>query len=270
MRIQYIITGKRHKDDMNSTNIHFMTLLQEYICKYDYVDIVDHAPDIAHVCGNWNIETIRQIKKIIQNEIPVIFTSCNGLNDFSGNIQRYQSLIMRDLIRNVSAIHVCGIIEKEKIQHVCPDSCIYVVSNPVISNTTDANNMTSLMLKTYNSIINNYDKRKKETIKSIIHAQYTKDDEIFEICSRFLYIKYLLHKGNIPIDTLKETSSMIITKQYDEDEMEKLIKKLGIYDFVSSLLHAMNIKTGLTEGFMPIESSNNKLSETIIDTITGN
>ena len=156
MRIQYIITGKRHKDDMNSTNIHFMTLLQEYICKYDYVDIVDHAPDIAHVCGNWNIETIRQIKKIIQNEIPVIFTSCNGLNDFSGNIQRYQSLIMRDLIRNVSAIHVCGIIEKEKIQHVCPDSCIYVVSNPVISNTTDANNMTSLMLKTYNSIINNY------------------------------------------------------------------------------------------------------------------
>ena len=130
--------------------------------------------------------------------------------------------------------------------------------------------MTSLMLKTYNSIINNYDKRKKETMKSIIHAQYTKDDEIFEICSRFLYIKYLLHKGNIPIDTLKETSSMMITKQYDEDEMEKLIKKLGIYDFVSSLLHAMNIKTGLTEGFMPIESSNNKLSETIIDTITGN
>ena len=89
------------------------------------------------------------------------------------------------------------------------------------------------------------------------------------ICSRFLYIKYLLHKGNIPIDTLKETSSMMITKQYDEDEMEKLIKKLGIYDFVSSLLHAMNIKTGLTEGFMPIESSNNKLSETIINKITG-
>lgn len=269
MRIQYIITGKRHKDGMNSTNIHFMTLLQEYICKYDYVDIVDHAPDIAHVCGNWNIQTIKQIKKIIQHEIPVIFTSCNGLNDFSGNIQSYQSLIMRDLIHNVSAIHVCGIIEKEKIQHVCPDSCIYVVSNPVISNTTDVNNMTSLMLKTYNGIINNYDKRKKETIKSIIHTQYTKDDEIFEICSRFLYIKYLLHKGNIPIDILEETSSMMITKQYDEDEMEKLIKKLGIYNFVSSLLYAMNIKAELTEGFMPIESSNNKLSETIINKITG-
>lgn len=270
MRIQYIMTSKRHKDDINSTNIHFMILLQEYICKYDYVDIVDHAPDIAHVCGNWNIQTLRQIKKIIRNEIPVIFTSCDGLNDFSGNIQRHKALIMRKLIHNVSAIHVCGLIEKEKIQHVCPDSRVYVVSNPVISNTTDVNNMTSLMLKTYNGIINNYDKRKKETIKSIIHAQYAKDDEIFEICSRFLYIKYLLNKGNIPIDILKETSSLMITKQYDEDEMEKLIKKLEIYDFVSSLLHAMNIKAGLTEGFMPIESSDNKLSEIIIDTITGN
>lgn len=270
MRIQYIITSKRHKNDINNTNIHFMTLLQEYICKYDYIDIVDHAPDIAHVCGNWNIQTIRQIKKIIQNEIPVIFTSCNGLNDFSNNIQRYQSLIMRALIHNVSAIHVCGLIEKEKIQHVCPNSCIYVVSNPVISNTTDASNMTSLMIKTYNSIINNYDAKKKEAIKSIIHTQYTKDDDIFEICSRFLYIKYLLHKGNIPKDILTETSSMMIMKQYDEEEMEKLIKKLEIYDFVSSLLNAMNIKVGLTEGFMPVESSNNKLSETIINKITEN
>ena len=270
MRIQYIITNRRHKDEINGINTHLMTLLQEYICKHDNVEIVDKAPDIAHVCGNWNTQTIRQIKKITKNEIPVIFTSCNGLNDFSANMQRYQSLIMRNIIHNVSAIHVCGLLEKEKILYVCPDSCVYVVTNPIISSTTDVNSMTLLMLKTYKSIISNYDASKKEAIKSIIHTQYTKDDEISEICSRFLYIKYLLHKGNIPLDILAETSSMMVIKQYNEEEMDRLVKKLGIYNFVSSLLHAMNIKTGLTEGFMPMESSDDKLSEIIINSITEN
>lgn len=49
--------------------------------------------------------------------------------------------------------------------------------------------------------------------------------------------------------------------------MEKLIKKLEIYDFVSSLLYVMHEKASLTEGFMPIPSSNNRLSETILNRI---
>ena len=60
---------------------------------------------------------------------------------------------------------------------------------------------------------------------------------------------------------------MLKSKQYDEDEMTKLIKKLGIYDFISSLLYVMNEKSELTEGFMPIESSNDKLSDIIADRI---
>lgn len=53
-----------------------------------------------------------------------------------------------------------------------------------------------------------------------------KEDNISAICSRFLYIRYLLNKGYIPIETLKDTASMMTTQQYDEDEMEKLIKSL--------------------------------------------
>lgn len=60
---------------------------------------------------------------------------------------------------------------------------------------------------------------------------------------------------------------MMTTHQYDEDEMEKLIKKLEIYDFVSSLLYVMHEKANLTEGFMPIQSANNRLSETILNRI---
>ena len=60
---------------------------------------------------------------------------------------------------------------------------------------------------------------------------------------------------------------MMTTLQYDEDEMEKLIKKLEIYDFVSSLLYVMHEKANLTEGFMPIQSANNRLAETILNRI---
>ena len=104
-------------------------------------------------------------------------------------------------------------------------------------------------------------------LKNKIKVLYSKEDNISAICSRFLYIRYLLNKGYIPIDTLKDTASMMTTRQYDEEEMEKLIKKLEIYDFVSSLLYVMHEKANLTEGFMPIQSSNNRLSETILNRI---
>lgn len=66
----------------------------------------------------------------------------------------------------------------------------------------------------------------KERIKNKIKVLYSKEDNISAICSRFLYIRYLLNKGYIPIETLKDTASMMTTQQYDEDEMEKLIKSL--------------------------------------------
>lgn len=265
MRIQYLVANVCNTTD--NTNVHFITLLKKSICKYDNVEIVNQFPDIIHLCGDWSIQTIRQINKIIHHEIPVIFTCNNGLNVFSKKKQHYQTYIMRNIISKVSAIQVCGPLEKEKIQVISPSSNIYVIPNPIISNTINTNEIITQMIKTYKTIINNHDTDKKEIIKNKIHTIYTPNDEISIICSRFLYIKYLLHKGYIPKQILTETSNMLKSKQYDEDEMKKLIKKLGIYDFISSLLYVMNEKSELTEGFMPIESSNDKLSDIIADRI---
>ena len=51
-------------------------------------------------------------------------------------------------------------------------------------------------------------------------------------------------------------------------DANEVLKNLNeIYDFVSSLLYVMHEKANLTEGFMPIQSANNRLSETILNRI---
>ena len=44
MRIQYIVSCRY---DTNDVNVRFMTLLEEHICKYDNIEMVDKAPDLA-------------------------------------------------------------------------------------------------------------------------------------------------------------------------------------------------------------------------------
>lgn len=264
MRIQYIVSCRY---DTNDVNVRFMTLLEEHICKYDNIEMVDKAPDLVHICGDWDIHTIRQIKKVIHSETPVIFTSHSGLSFFSSKTRQHQKIMVKKIVRYVSAVHVFGPLEKEMTQSICPHNKIYVISNPSVSTTTDINKTILQMTEMYNSVISNHDTWKKERIKNKIKVLYSKEDNISAICSRFLYIRYLLNKGYIPIETLKDTASMMTTLQYDEDEMEKLIKKLEIYDFVSSLLYVMHEKANLTEGFMPIQSANNRLSETILNRI---
>lgn len=264
MRIQYIVSCRY---DTNDVNVRFMTLLEEHICKYDNIEMVDKAPDLVHICGDWDIHTIRQIKKVIHSETPVIFTSHSGLSFFSSKTRQHQKIMIRKIAQQVSAVHVFGPLEKEKTKSTYPQTKIYVVSNPYVSATTDINKMISQMTEMYNSVIRNHDTWKKERIKSKIQVLYSREDSISAICSMFLYIRYLLRKGYIPIGTLEDTAHMMKTLQYDEDEMEKVIKKLEIYDFVSSLLYVMQEKANLTEGFMPIESSNNRLSETILNRI---
>lgn len=264
MRIQHIVSCRY---DTNDVNVRFMTLLEEHICKYDNIEMVDKAPDLVHICGDWDIHTIRHIKKVIHSETPVIFTSHAGLSFFSSKTRQHQKIMIKKIVRYVSAVHVFGPLEKEMTQSLCPHNKIYVISNPSVSTTTDINKTILQMTEMYNSVISNHDTWKKERIKNKIKVLYSKEDNISAICSRFLYIRYLLNKGYIPIETLKDTASMMTTHQYDEDEMEKLIKKLEIYDFVSSLLYVMHEKANLTEGFMPIQSANNRLSETILNRI---
>lgn len=40
MRIQYIVSCRY---DTNDVNVRFMTLLEEHICKYDNIEMVDKA-----------------------------------------------------------------------------------------------------------------------------------------------------------------------------------------------------------------------------------
>ena len=67
---------------------------------------------------------------------------------------------------------------------------------------------------------------------------------------------------------LLDISSTFINSDYDENRMADRLYQLGIYQFTSSLEKVAADRSSLTEGFMPIMWTDNKLTKKINNLVT--
>ena len=76
MRIKYIIPSK---PSPSYINIEMWQMLVHELTVCDQVDIVDMSPDIVHIFGIWNLRNVRLVEQYRSKDIPVVFTSINGM-----------------------------------------------------------------------------------------------------------------------------------------------------------------------------------------------
>ena len=76
MRIKYVIPSK---PSPSYINIEMWQMLVHELTVCDQVDIVDMSPDIVHIFGIWNMHNVRLVEQYRSKDIPVVFTSINGV-----------------------------------------------------------------------------------------------------------------------------------------------------------------------------------------------
>ena len=76
-----------------------------------------------------------------------------------------------------------------------------------------------------------------------------------------MYIKTLFIRRCIPHHVLDETSEMLLTSNYDEDVMARVLKALGMLDFSSVCMALLQEEAHLTEGYMPVKAKTGKTLE---------
>jgi len=267
MRVQIIVTRKPRASFVNYS---LASMLKAGVEKHDDMLLADTAPDIVHVFGTWDSGTAKLVASIYNRKIPTVYTSLSGLLSLVGNngkVGHFAQVVHRNkILRTVTVAHVGGPMEEKALKHGFPGKPVCLIPNPCLTKTITEERMFSSMARLYQDTIDAHDKWARGLIDKKVQL-VSENGIIHDLCSQILYVKYMMHRGGIPQSLLDCLSVSMTESQYDEDAMAVALKRLGIHDFTSSLLSALSQSSSLTEGFMPIEAADDKLSRKIINSI---
>lgn len=248
MRIKLV---SLEKSSANQLNADLLSTIANSIGNYGEYEIVTSQPDLVHVFASWNATTERTIKKFKNKGIPVVLTSINGLAD----------LLASPHPLHPYAFHCCGPSEAKLIKRVAPEIPISIIACPLFTSTTDTNRMLKAISDLYNNVYDAHDTNVKERIQRTIDQLDCNDNTIKRLCSLLLYLQYSYKREVIRQSFLNEIASEFIHSDYDEDIMRQALDALKIYEFSASAMALLEQLTPLTEGFMPIPASTDKLTD---------
>lgn len=260
MRIKYIIPTKIHPNMINVGM--YQHLCEEFQTRHN-AEVVETSPDIVHIFGVWNHNYSHLSKNYRSIGIPVVFTSVDGmirLKSHEGDPTKKLStlLSLRKTAKSGTILHACGQMEKSAITGIAKSADVRIIPNSEFTAAIDTMAMADRFLDMYSSACTINDKKIREQISSAVEKTNTTDKCIVDICSRILYIKQRFIMQNIPQTFLDETASVMIESNYDENEMAQILANLRLTKFASSVMALLSSRANLTEGFMPIESTDGK------------
>lgn len=256
MRVQLINTSNLSKEIADQT---FLQLLNLYFSKnsasIDFI-LVDYAPDIVHVVGDWSWKTYRFIRRYRKLFVPVIFTCADGLQSIAELHQ--PTLVMKKIARAVSTIHTNGNNEQKIIEKWFPQTTSKLILNPLLTSKTNDSHTLEALCTLYNKVSDENDRRVKIAIETSVKSLKDTDEIINSICHKILYTHYYYKRGFLPLIVLQNLTDVLYTHDFDEKKLAERLKTLNMTTFTSQLMHVMNESTGLTEGFMPITEAKDK------------
>lgn len=261
MRIKYVIPSK---PSPSYINIEMWQMLVHELTVCDQVDIVDMSPDIVHIFGIWNMHNVRLVEQYRSKDIPVVFTSINGVLSIvnrDGRQVNSPNIIyaVRRIVRSGAVVHACGQLEQTFLSGFAKSSGIHVITNAAFTSTVSVDDMVASFRSLYIDTIQSNDTAVRNRISRQIAKYNIQDKSIHDICTRLMYIRQRFKMLNIPQSVLDETSQAMIDSDYDEKSMRRALDEMHLSKFASYTMSLLESNSSLTEGFMPIDSLDGKV-----------
>lgn len=232
------------------------------------ITVVDKNPDIVHLFGLWDDESMKVVHGFNARKIPVVFTSINGLialnasgNSFSqqNSINRY----VKKISQKVAKVHVCGTVEGNAVHGLCKDSDTHCIKNCYYTNLISKHEMLHDFENMYVSIVEKHDDNVRQLISNQIKDANLSDNAIALIISKMQYLQYLQIKGSIPKAYIDELSEIFTETDYNEQHLCNILHKLKLYKFTSRAMQMLSECSTLTEGFMPMPPTDDKATDAL-------
>ena len=232
------------------------------------VILTDENPDIIHAFGSWNAHVRSIIELSYKKHIPIVLSPLSGLQPWNMRSKAMGAREERQSVRRASAVHAFNKMELTKLQKLSWNNNVFLVRSCVTTNRVSAEEMTKGLFEQYRHIIDLHDQQERDNIKARIEGAGCNDSAMKQIATILLYTHYHYVRGGIPQRLLYDLSQQLTGLNYNEDDFCALLVSLGIADFASSLFQVASEKSTLTEGFMPLPATDNKLTRQIREMIT--
>lgn len=227
--------------------------------------LVDNAPDVVHVFGPWTWGSYRVVAHYRKFSVPVVFTSLDALQALAD--RQKPSRAMKKIMAQASVVHVSGHNEQQRLKEWCPQTPRTLILNPALTASTNHQKALSECLSLYNKVIADNEQTVKQAIASRVKGLGEKDESINAICQNILFAHHYYKRGFLPMPILKELSTLLTTRDYDEGALSKAIDRLQMRLFAARMMQVLHEATNLTEGFMPIESLSDKQTGRMTDMV---
>jgi hypothetical protein len=234
------------------------------VSECDRADRLSEA-DLLHLFGVWDFKASRLVRKARKMGIPYIISPLGGLSSWNMHhpvvkrfFQRYR--YQKSMVKHADAILVTTPMEMQYLRKLKWNFQLYRIPNPILTHLLSGAEMRDRMEEVYGKVLSRHEKFKAEQIRRLVGEESPEH----AILRQLLQIQSRMPHQNIPQKYFDVLQSLLHDTDYDDDLLAEQIKKQKILKFSRRIFKVMTIRTGLTEGFMPIEMLNDRKAKTIL------
>ena len=269
MRIRYYIAPSLAKEHVGRK---LAQLLAATMTEAEGVEVVcsstlplsdshpESTPHLVHVFGAWDSAAAKFLSKAHRRTIPVVYSPVGGLLDWNKeelSPQKRVALLpgQKSMIARSQVVFAWSDQERKSIEAMKKPQRMEEFANPVISNTISVHALAASMLAIYQQALAGFDAKVRERINNDISKW--KDSE------GITSVLFKLHQGCIPHESLTDLCQTMVQTDYNEDEMNDILRQMKWDKRMSRLEQIMSETDGLTEGFMPLPPLNDNVTKKI-------
>jgi len=220
--------------------------------------------DVLHILGCWDAKAAKLAKKAKKMGIPYVVSPLGGLSKWNMSKPRTKRALQRmryqkGMIKNAEAILTTTPMEMEYLINLKWNHHIFRIPNAMFISQETLQHMATLMAQVYEKIYNSHEDKRIQSINEKING----DDPEHKVVAQIMLIHSRMPHKNIPGTYLTEMHHLLNDTDYSDDIVEQLLRKNKLHKFSCRLFAAMNRKTHLTEGFMPMPPKDDKESKII-------
>ncbi len=237
-------------------------VLTEQLRSTETVVLCDENPDIVHIVGAWDANSVATAKRAQQRHIPFVHTPLGSLSPW------YKPTVSHQRLSAAAVVVVAsGSMEQQLLRKQNTTSGT-LIPNPVTTTLTTAAAMAQAYVAIYEQHVARTVATLRESIENKLQLLNESDENIVALCRHLLVAQHLYQKRNIPQSFLVALTALLQQSDYDEEHMADVLSLIGLHTLTRRIEYVLQERTTLTEGFMPIPLLADKEARAMLKTVT--
>lgn len=216
--------------------------------------------DIVLLFGAWSMKGAKVARRAMRMGIPYVVCALGDISPRNCTNPYARRSLQTACYQKAMCSKADLTVATTPMEYTCLEKkgwnkSLFLIRYFAYSKLATPQTMTAQWKEVCTAVTTAFEERKAKAI-----ARKTDD----AIARQILQIKSRMPHRNIPQQYLDDLHTLLYADNYDEDALCSELARLKLTAYAASVFEVMSMKTGLTEGFMPLPAREGKKSQEIM------